>query len=79
MIVYRLFFMVCLGLYLTSAAHGDSEKKRIFIVSSYHKAYLWSQSTQQGVSEAMLKYGYLDSAQQMEDFAANDQVVKNNH
>jgi len=74
MIVYRLFFMVCLGLYLTSAAHGDSEKKRIFIVSSYHKAYLWSQSTQQGVSEAMLKYGYLDSVQQMEDFAANDQV-----
>jgi ABC-type uncharacterized transport system substrate-binding protein len=74
MIVYRLFFLVCLGLCLTSAASGAAEKKRLFIVSSYHKAYLWSQSTQQGVSEAMLQYGYLDSAQQIADFAANDQV-----
>ena len=71
--IHRLFFMVCLGLCLASAP-GAAEKKRIFIVSSYHKAYLWSQATQRGVSEAMLKYGYLDSAQQMEEFAANDQV-----
>jgi ABC-type uncharacterized transport system substrate-binding protein len=74
MLIHRLVFMVCLGLCLTSLAHGAAEKKRIFIVSSYHKDYLWSQSTQQGVSAAMLKYGYLDSAQHIEALAAHDYV-----
>ena len=40
-------------------------KRRIFIVSSYHCDYLWSQSTQQGLSEAMLQYGYLDNLSQV--------------
>jgi len=74
MIVHRLFFVLCLGLCMTSIAHGTSEKKRIFVVSSYHKGYLWSESTQKGLSEAMLKYGYLDNTQQSEVLAANDYV-----
>jgi ABC-type uncharacterized transport system substrate-binding protein len=55
-------------------AYGASEKKRLFIVSSYHKEYLWSQSTQHGLSEAMLKYGYLDNRQQVEVLAHDDYV-----
>ncbi len=55
-----------------SAAAAD--KKRIFVVSSYHKEYLWSQSTQKGLSEAMLNYGYLDNEQQVRAFAENDGV-----
>jgi len=74
MIVSRLLLSLCLGLALASPAHGADAKKRIIIVSSYHKEYLWSQSTQQGVSAAMLKYGYLDSPQQAAALAANDHV-----
>ena len=55
-------------------------KKRIFIVSSYHKAYIWSQSTQRGVSAALRKFGYLDSDAQVrtleqDDFVENAKVV----
>ena len=39
-------------------------KKRIFIVSSYARDYIWSRSTQRGVNEAMLKYGFLDNEAQ---------------
>lgn len=39
-------------------------KKRIFIVSSYDREYLWSRSTQRGVNAAMLQHGYLDREEQ---------------
>lgn len=39
-------------------------KKRVLIVSSYDRDYIWSQSTQRGVNAAMLKYGYLDREEQ---------------
>ena len=44
------------------AGAGATTKKRIFVVSSYHPEYLWSQSTQEGLVQAMLDYGYLDDA-----------------
>ena len=51
-----------------------AEKKRIFVVSSYHKGYLWSESTQAGLSAAMLDYGYLDDESQVKAFARKDAV-----
>ena len=69
-------FIVILSIPLLSIVdHASaSEKKRIFIVSSYHKTYLWSQSTQRGLSAAMLKYGYLDNQEQTLQLAVNDHV-----
>ncbi|MES9852725.1 MAG: ABC transporter substrate binding protein [Candidatus Thiodiazotropha sp. L084R] len=55
--------LVCL--LVLQAGADPQNKRRIFIVSSYHCDYLWSQSTQQGLSEAMLQYGYLDSLSQV--------------
>lgn len=49
-------------------------KKRIFIVSSYSRDYIWSKSTQRGVNAAMLKYGYLDTEAQGEALMRTDQV-----
>jgi ABC-type uncharacterized transport system substrate-binding protein len=63
---------------MISSSYGYTEKKRIFIVSSYHKEYLWSQSTQQGISDAMLKYKYLDNAEQVEALVASDYVESSN-
>ena len=65
-----LILLVC----FSTIAYSDTEKKRLFVVSSYHKEYLWSQSTQQGLTQAMLDYGYLDDRQQIEEFTRNDQI-----
>jgi ABC-type uncharacterized transport system substrate-binding protein len=48
--------------------------KRIFIVSSYDRAYIWSKSTQQGVNAAMRKYGYLTTDQQAREFLRTDRL-----
>jgi ABC-type uncharacterized transport system substrate-binding protein len=70
----RFFLNSCLGLGLASAVHATAEKKRILVVSSYHREYLWSQSTQQGLVASLLKYRYLDTAQQGETFTRTDNV-----
>ena len=67
-------FLIGLGLLLVSPAYGEQRKKRIFVVSSYDKSYLWSQATQKGLNNAMLTYGYLDNIQQANDFTTNDHV-----
>ena len=70
----KCFTLICLGVFLTSFADGASLKKPIFVVSSYHKSYLWSQSTHKGLTEAMLFYGYLDNAQQVRTFTKYDYI-----
>jgi len=49
-------------------------RKRIFIVDSYDRGYIWSQSTQKGVNAAMRKYGYLDNEQQAAQLVRQDAV-----
>lgn len=66
--------LTCLGLLLAFSVYGEQQKKRIFVVSSYHKGYLWSQLTQKGLTEAMLNYGYLDNPQQATTFTQNDSI-----
>ncbi|MEN8129191.1 MAG: ABC transporter substrate binding protein [Pseudomonadota bacterium] len=53
-------------------AESDTSKRRIFIVSSYDRDYLWSQSTHAGVTAAMLRYGYIDNETQLQTFTASD-------
>jgi ABC-type uncharacterized transport system substrate-binding protein len=47
---------------------------KIFIVSSYHREYLWSQDTNQGVCAALLHFDYLDHEKQAEEYTKNDYV-----
>ncbi len=70
-----------LGLPLAALGGGQAraqaplpKKKRIFIVSSYHREYIWSQSTQKGVNAALRKFGYLDSDAQADALLRNDAV-----
>jgi putative ABC transport system substrate-binding protein len=70
----RFFLNSCLGLGLASTVHASAAKKRILVVSSYHKEYLWSQSTQQGLVASLLKYRYLDTAHQADTFTRTDNV-----
>lgn len=71
-----LFVLLLASFVWTGAASATAveAKKRIFVVSSYHKDYLWSRSTQQGLNAALLDYGYLDSPEQAEAFTQNDSV-----
>ena len=64
-------FAVAFG---SSAAPSPARKHRIFIVSSYSREYIWSNSTQKGVSAAMLKLGYLDSEAQAAALMRSDEV-----
>ncbi|NGZ07529.1 MAG: hypothetical protein G8237_14375 [Magnetococcales bacterium] len=55
-------------------------KKRILIVSSYHREYLWSQETQRGVSDGFINFGYLENSDQVErltrtNWVESEQVV----
>jgi putative ABC transport system substrate-binding protein len=77
--VAALVVMCCLA----SVGHGASKskphkntliKKRILVVSSYHREYRWSQETHQGFCDAMLKYGYFDSKNQVKKYTKNDYV-----
>ena len=44
-------------------------QKRILVVSSYHREYLWSQDTNAGVVSALLELGYLENVAQGETFS----------
>jgi ABC-type uncharacterized transport system substrate-binding protein len=46
----------------TSAA--ADRRRRIFIVCSYDRSYIWSQQTQRGVNAALRKFGYVSAAEE---------------
>lgn len=71
--------LLLLGLCLTSircqAASPDAaEKKRFIVVSSYSRDYLWSQDTHKGFCAAMTTYGYIENAEQVEEFGKKDLI-----
>ena len=69
--------LVAAGMLAGATGHVQSNtptRKRIFIVDSYDRGYIWSQSTQKGVNAAMRKYGYLDNEQQAAQLVRQDAV-----
>jgi len=57
---------------LASIAHGQAEKLRIFVVSSYHREYLWSQDTNKGLCAAFKDFKFIDNDQQADEYTKND-------
>jgi putative ABC transport system substrate-binding protein len=53
---------------------AEPKKVRIFVVSSYHREYLWSQDTNRGLTAALLAFKYFDSDRQAEEYTRNDYV-----
>ncbi len=72
--IWIVLVLLGMGLGMSAISSGAPAMKRILVVSSYHRDYLWSQATQRGVSEAMLKYGYLDNTQQIATLATQDYI-----
>lgn len=76
--IRRVLFVLFIGLCLTSIGYGGSEKlqekKKILVVSSYHREYSWSRETNEGLCAAMLKFGYFDNKDQAAEYTKNDYV-----
>ncbi len=74
----RILLILLIGLCLTSVGYGTSkkasEKKRILVVSSYHREYAWSRETNEGLCAALLKFGYFDNKDQTAEYTKNDYV-----
>ncbi len=74
--ILNALLVFALSLCLTSVGYGaqkkDLPKKRIIVVSSYHREYAWSQDTNRGFCDAMLKWGYFDNSGQAEEYTKND-------
>lgn len=64
-----LIFIFCFNL----VGYGQ-QKTRIFVVSSYHREYLWSQDTNAGVCAALLDFKFLDNKAQTDEYTQNDFV-----
>ncbi len=71
---FGCFCLIVIGSLYFSSVYGEQQKKRIFVVSSYDRDYLWSQLTQRGLTDAMIRFGYLDNALQAETFTNSDHV-----
>jgi len=67
--VFGLLFIVSV---FCPAAHSQTKKIRIFVVSSYHREYLWSQDTNKGLCAALKDFKFIDNDQQAEEYTKND-------
>jgi putative ABC transport system substrate-binding protein len=71
----RAVLAVLLVLCLASAVfagRGPAKKKRILVVDSYHRGYLWTQETSKGFCAALLKFGYFDDQDQIAEYTEHD-------
>ncbi len=59
---------------VSSVSYGEDAKLRIFVVSSYHREYLWSQDTNKGLCAALRDFKFLDNDRQVEEYTKNDLV-----
>lgn len=63
-----------LSLWLVLPLGAQTRKHRIFVVSSYHREYLWCQDTQKGLCAGLREQGFLDNAEQAAGFAQTDHL-----
>lgn len=65
--------IVCILIWsLATCGIAQANKHRIFVVSSYHREYLWSQDTQKGLCAALHEFGFIDSNEQAAEFTEKD-------
>ncbi len=70
MVLRKMIIAFLILFCLSSIVYGETSpqgslKKRILIVDSYHREYLWSQQQNEGLCAALLKFGYFDNNSQM--------------
>jgi ABC-type uncharacterized transport system substrate-binding protein len=78
--LWSFYFVVLCVCGLITSAYGQTRKIRLFVVSSYHRDYLWSQDTHKGVCAALLEYKFVGTNDQIaaythDDYLETDTVV----
>jgi putative ABC transport system substrate-binding protein len=79
--VKKLFLVLILFCFTTmNFASGKqvNGKKKFLVVSSYNKEYIWTQETNRGLCDALLKFGYFDNRDQAAEYSKNDYVETSN-
>ena len=74
----KILFVLFVGISLAQICHaqqGQQEKTKIFIVCSYARGYAGAEGTHQGSLDALLKFGYLDNKEQLDELDKNDYVI----
>ncbi|MBF0212095.1 MAG: hypothetical protein HQM00_00880 [Magnetococcales bacterium] len=74
LLVLMALFLVWSASFCLPRDARSADRKRILIVSSYHREYRWSQETQRGLSTALLDLGYLEDPAQAETLIREDRV-----
>jgi ABC-type uncharacterized transport system substrate-binding protein len=69
-----LFFAAAMLSCTVITCPAEGKLYKLFVVSSYHSQYLWSQDTQKGLCAGLIKYGFMDSNEQAAAFTKNDYV-----
>ncbi len=67
-----LICVFCLVLVSHGAPKQQKGKKRILVISSYHREYSWSKETNEGFCAALVKFGYFDNKEQAGEYTKND-------
>ncbi len=68
---------ICIGLAILSTvlpARDPAGKHRLFVISSYHRGYLWSEDTQKGLGAGLVESGFIEDAEQAAELARTDCV-----
>ena len=77
-IVHYFALILLLFAYSVTVSHASPPqtqgKKKIMVISSYHREYLWSQDTNKGVVKALQDFALLNNKAQAEAFSRNDFV-----
>lgn len=66
------FILLSLISAISVSSSEAKEKKRILVVSSYHKEYAWSKETNEGLCSSLMKFGYFDNKKQVDEYTRND-------
>ena len=66
------------SLFFSSWVWSAPSKTKIFVVSSYHREYLWSQDTNKGLCAALKDFGFIGTDAQVEAFTKDDLLETEN-
>lgn len=64
----------CCLMLAIATAHAQPPRTRIFVVSSYHREYLWSQDTNRGLCAALREFKYFEDGKQADAYTRDDYV-----
>ena len=67
-----IFGVLFFSLGMMPAVYSQSKQLRIYVVSSYHREYLWSQDTSKGFCAGLKDFKFIEDGRLINEYAAKD-------